>query len=352
MRTLTTLAFLALLVPAVRGVDPVAAAKKDAESVTFVNSDGGVVTRYQYAGRVSLGGKDGKTKELAKPYFYPLHTPGGVPVTRGWPVTFAKGDSTTDHVHQKSVWFCHGDVIPEGIDLKVKSADRRVHGVDFWAEGGNHGRIVCTEVGEAKQPGKGHLVVPTKNEWRAADGTKILDESRTIHVRAFPAGNLIVLEIDLHASVCPVTFGDTKEGAMGVRVNDLIRLAAKDSSGVITSSTGETIKPPARDNLPIWGKPADWHDYSGTIDGQTVGIAVFDHPANPVRSNWHTRVYGLMAANPFGRADSFPSQKGNTDLVKLAKNAHLKLKYAVYAHNGDATAGQVAEVYKTFASMK
>jgi hypothetical protein len=223
--------------------------------------------------------------------------------------------------------------------------------VDFWAEGGGHGRIVCIQVGDAKQLGKGHLVVPTKNEWRAADGTKILDEHRTIHVRAFPAGHLIVLEIDLHASVCPVTFGDTKEGSMGVRVNDLIRLAAK-GDGVITSSSGESIRPPAKDNLPIWGKPADWHDYSGVIGGKPAGVAVFDHPGNPVRANWHTRVYGLLAANPFGRDRSFPSQKGKTDLVRMAKGEHLKLKYAVYAHSGDATAGKVAEVYQTFSEMK
>ena len=122
----------------------------------------------------------------------------------------------------------------------MKSADKRVHGVDFWAEGGNHGRIVCVEVGEPKQVSANHAMIPTRNEWRAADGMKILDEARTIHLIATPAGHLIVLEIDLHASACPVTFGDTKEGSMGVRVNDAIRLNGKDSDGVVTSSTGGT----------------------------------------------------------------------------------------------------------------
>src|SRR5205823_4007724 len=158
------------------------------------------------------------TKPLAKPFFYPVNAPGAVPVTRAWPQERGKPGETTDHFHQKSAWFCHGDVIPEGVELKLKSADKRVHGVDFWAEGGNHGRIVCVEVGEPRQASASHALVPTRNEWRAADGTKVLDEERTIHLVALPAGRLIVLDVDLLAADHPVTFGDTKEGSMGVRV--------------------------------------------------------------------------------------------------------------------------------------
>jgi len=76
---------------------------------------------------------------------------------------------------------------------------------------------------------------------------------------------------------------------------------------------------------------------------------VFDHPKNPSRAAWHTRAYGLMAANPFGRARSgFPSQKGKTDLVKMRKGQTLTFRYAVYAHTGDAAAGKVAEAYEVF----
>jgi hypothetical protein len=112
------------------------------------------------------------------------------------------------------------------------------------------------------------------------------------------------------------------------------------------------LLPPAKDNLSIWGQPSEWVDYSGTVDGKAVGIAVFDHPGNP-RANWHARAYGLNAANPFGReASGFPSQKGKTDLVRIEKGGELKLKYAVYAHAGDAKAGKVAEAYEVFKSGK
>src|SRR4051812_15895668 len=51
--------------------------------------------------------------DVPKPYFYPLAAPGGLKVTRAVPPE--KGD-TADHPHQQSAWFCHGDVIPEGIE--------------------------------------------------------------------------------------------------------------------------------------------------------------------------------------------------------------------------------------------
>src|SRR5438876_533526 len=41
-----------------------------------------------------------------KPYFYPLYALPDVEITENGP---------SDHVHHRSAWFCHGDVIPEGL---------------------------------------------------------------------------------------------------------------------------------------------------------------------------------------------------------------------------------------------
>jgi Methane oxygenase PmoA len=301
-----------------------------------------LVAKYRYAGTVRVEKGDG-TKPLAKPFFHPLNAPDGTCVTRHWPMVRDVKGETTDHFHQKSAWFCHGDVIPEGIDLKKKSSDTRVHGVDFWAETAGHGRIVCVDVGAAK----GATIV-TRNEWRTPDETNILDETRTLSARALSSGTLIVLDIDLHASVCPITFGDTKEGSMGVRVSDEIQ--NKTGNGVVTSVDGSSAKAPAKDNLPMWGKFAAWHDYSGTVGGKPVGVAIFDDPKNAQPAAWHTRAYGLMAANPFGRNGSqFPALKGKTDLVKLAKGEHLKLRYGIYVHTGDAATGKVPDAFAVFA---
>ena len=274
--------------------------------------------------------KGGGIVPLAKPYCYPLLTPNGEAVTRAWPMERGKPGETTDHFHQKSLWFCHGDVIPEGVTWSPKSRDPHVKGVDFWSEFAGHGRIVCESVGEpVTTPTR--VAVPTVNRWLTPDGQPILREERVISLRKLEgvAGPVLQFDIRLTALV-PVTFGDTKEGSFGVRVADDYRLAGKGSKGEVVSSSGKRAKAPAKDNLPMWGERASWHDYVGP----NGGVAVFDAPENKSQAAWHTRAYGLMAANPFAREKSgFPALKGNDEpLVKLAKGESLTLRYGVYPH--------------------
>src|SRR5262245_33236510 len=132
--------------PPARGVS----IKPAAEHIDFL-AGGELVTRYRIG------------KEWAKPFFYPLNAPGGVPLTRAWPIDKSKAGESTDHPHQKSAWFCWGDLIAEGVEVKPKV--RGVEGIDFWAEGKGRGRIVCTAVGDPKT-GKAEGSVTTKNEWR------------------------------------------------------------------------------------------------------------------------------------------------------------------------------------------
>ncbi|MBN9121197.1 MAG: PmoA family protein [Planctomycetes bacterium] len=338
MRCLFALLTLSVLPAFARADDVSIVVGKDA--VEF-KAGSAVVARYAVAGSV------------AKPYLYPVLAPNGTPLTRGYPVDKAPGDATTDHIHQKSVWFCHGDVIPEGIELKVKSANKADKGVDFWSEtkdkdgSPRHGKIKCVKVEKPVQHAKNHASVETHNEWFTPDGVKIMEEVRVIHFVDTKEGRLFAFDITLKAPVCPITFGDTKEGSFGIRVNDAFR-PSQSTGATVTTAEGKTVVPPAKDNLPIWGYPTDWIDYSGKFEGKEAGIAVFDHPKNP-RANWHVRAYGLNAANPFGREHSgFPTQKGKTDLMKIAKGGEMKLRYAVYAHDGDAKTGKVAEAFAEF----
>lgn len=335
---LLVLAALFFLPRLVRAEDVSATVEKD---VIEFKEGAQVVAKYAYGPAV------------AKPYLYPVLAPNGVSLTRGYPVEKAPGDATTDHVHQKSVWFCHGDVIPEGIELKVKAANKADKGVDFWSESKDregrprHGTIRCVKVDQPVRVAKNHVRVATRNEWVTPDGVTIMDEDRVIHFLDLPEGRLFAFDITLKATVCPIVFGDTKEGSFGIRVNDAMRPSQK-TGATVTTAEGKTVTPPVKDNLSIWGHPAAWIDYSAKIDGKEAGVAVFDHPKNPPAS-WHVRAYGLNAANPFGRAHSgFPSQKGKEDLYKIPKGGELKLKYAVYAHDGDAKTGKVAEAYAEF----
>lgn len=274
-------------------------------------------------------------KSVAKPYFWPMVSVGGNRVTRDWPM-LPESPEAKDHKHQKSAWFCHGDVIPEGLELKLRT--KNVEGVDFWSEDGNFGKIVCVQVGDVTSK-NGIAAVSTKNEWRSADGVVILTEKRDLSLESAGNGYLVRVHSEMIASAYPITFGDTKEGSMGVRVRD--QITEKDNKGgKLTNAQG------LRTEKALWGKESAWCDYSGPCDKGAAGIAIFSDPKNAYKTAWHSRGYGLMAANPFGRNKSgFPDRKGNTDLVKIPKGSSLKLSFAIYVHDGDDKEAKVAETF-------
>jgi len=298
----------------------------------------------ELVGRYQIG------KDFAKPIFWPLFAPGGVRVTRSWPMEEAKSGESKDHPHQQSAWFCHGDVIPEGIEVKDKI--RGIEGVDFWSIAKGHGWIVCTKVGKPQVNGSNGSLA-THNEWRTADGIKIMDESRRIFFYSLGNARLLVFDIDLAASVCPITFGDTKEGAMGIRINDqIVEEARIDGKNVHGKGTIQNAEGKLKEKG-CWGRISAWCDYSGSIDGKIVGLTILCDPKNPLPSCWHSRGYGLMAANPFGRTKAaFPAVKGRTDLVRLDKGQHLRLRYGILVHDGNAEAGRVAEHYEQFVKLR
>lgn len=278
----------------------------------------------------------------AKPIFWPLLAPNGAALTRDWPMAPRDDSKLNDHPHQKSAWWCHGDIIPEGIGFK--SPIKNVEGVDFWSEAKGHGVQVVTRATEMMQR-KGGVTVVLRIEWRTADGQKILDETRTIDFYDFGKARLIVMRSSLSASVCTIIFGDTKEGSFGVRVNDVIR-ADKVGKGKLTNAEGKVGE------KDCWGQFSAWCDYSGPIGDKEAGIAILADPKNPHPTAWHSRGYGLMAANPFGRSKAgFPATKGKTDLVKIEKGRSLEFRYGLLLHDGDVDSGRVAEHYRRFVEL-
>jgi hypothetical protein len=79
---------------------------------------------------------------------------------------------------------------------------------------------------------------------------------------------------------------------------------------------------------------SNWVDYSGEIDGEKVGITIFDSPANSRRARWHVRGYGLFAANPFG-LKVFTGDKTQDGSFTLKPSENLHFRYRVIIHPGD-----------------
>ena len=281
---------------------------------------------------------------VAKPYVWPVLTPSGVQVTRSWPM-LPDAPGTKDHKHQKSAWFCHGDVVVEGIKALPRKG---VAGTDFWSEETGHGRIVLGS--EATAVGKSDTVVrevTSSYTWQDATGRTLLRENRKV---AFQPVKTTAWQMDftseLSATEGTVTFEDTKEGSMGIRVIDAL---TEKQGGKLINAKGQTGE------KNVWGHEADWCAYAGKVEGKPVAIAILDHPSNPHRACWHARGYGLMAANPFGRDKSgFPDRKGKTDLVKIPKGEKLTLRYALVVLDGEWDSAQktITDTYATWSKTK
>jgi hypothetical protein len=321
-------AALALCLPARADEAPKAEVREGKAAYDFL-AGGELVTRYHVGAKQS------------KPWFWPVNPLPGKTVTRSYPIEEG-GDEKKDHVHHRSLWFCHGDVIPEGMEY-VRSSDKKVKGVDFWSETPNHGRIVF-------RSGKVHgTTLATVNDWNEPGGKTVLTEKRDITLVPLGKGkNLLILDITLTAGEHPITFGDTKEGALGTRVRKTIALETSGGKGEMTNDRGDSGE------KALWSKVAKWCDYSGPLgpDGPVGGITLMACPKNAIDTAWHARGYGLMAANPFARAKSFPGRKGQTELVRLGKGESLRLRFGVYLHAGNVKDGEVAEAYEAFSKRK
>ncbi len=263
--------------------------------------------------------------DVPRPYFYPVIGPTGAPVSRNWPMKNAPHEAH-DHPHHKSLWFTHGDV----------------NGVDFWADGETKGKIVHDKFLEITS-GPKVGVIKSQDNWVTADGKLVCTDTRTHRFYNRPDGQMLDFEVTVHASEGELTFGDTKEGSMAIRLAPTMRLKGEVGQGHIVNSAGD------RDGN-TWGKRAAWCDYYGPVEGQIVGVAIFDHPENPRHPTWwHVRDYGLFAANPFGVHYFEKKPAGTGDLVVPA-GEDITFKWRFYIHRGNEIEGKVAEHYREYAS--
>jgi len=266
-------------------------------------------------------------KSESKPILWPILGPTGKPMTRDYPLRDHPGEAV-DHPHQRSLWFTHGNV----------------NGVNFWAEprsapnSKNLGTI--RHVNFLKVAGGKPAVIVAQNDWIGPDGKKICEDERTLRFDTDGTARWIDFDVTVKASDGPVTFADDKEGAFGIRVAQSICVDAKQGGKIVNSQ--QQIDGAA------WGQPAPWVDYHGPVDGQTVGIAIFNHPSSfRYPTYWHVRGYGLFAANPFGLHE-FTAGKLNGGAYTIAAGECMTLRYRVFLHQGNEKDGKVAEAFDAY----
>lgn len=274
-----------------------------------------------------------------KPYLHPLRSASGKIVTRNFPMELVEGERR-DHPHHRGLWFTHGDV----------------NGVDYWTNENSQkrpitGRIVLKKVGDLKD-GKKSGWIAAIFDWLDPAGNPILTETRRMVFYAEPNLRTIDLDIILAPVGSKVTFGDTKEGTLGIRLAPSLE---EDSKGAPAAPkrTGHMVNAEgAQGEKEVWGKRSPWVDYSGEVDGEKLGIAVLDHPANPGHPTyWHVRGYGLFAANPFG-AREFERDKTKDGSITVEPGQTLRFRYRVIIHPGDARSAGIAGLWEKYAKAK
>jgi hypothetical protein len=276
------------------------------------------------------------TDIVAKPYLMPLRTASGIVITRSFPVlnsvTPADQKTTSFEPHQRGLYFDHGDI--DGLNFWAEEAfDKYYHGYSHEA----YGRMILTKL----EPAAGdtnagtirahfNLVTPS--------GRVIAEETQTFQFRGDHNTRIIDCEFVVSANHGPVTFGDTKEGTFALRLGP--ELSAPHVHMI--NSDG------AQGEAAIWGRPADWVDYSGTISGEPVSVAVFEslksfrHP-----TTWHARAYGLLAANPFGAREftKDPKQDGSWT---VPEGQSLTFCYRVLIYDGQLSSSQLTDLYHQY----
>lgn len=288
--------------------------------VAAVTLDGDVAT-------VTIDGEPFATVHAgaARPFVFPLLAPGGIPVTRPFPMEQVPGEAN-DHPHHVSLWFAHGDV----------------SGFDFWAGQAKKERLALDGAPTVRVEG-GAAIVSADYRWLADVGTLVCTEHRELAFGSFDGARTVDVAVTLRATDRPLVLGDTKEGTFAVRVRQLLCVDGKGAAGQLHDSEG-------RRNADVWGKRARWIDDHGVIDGREVGLAMFDHPQNHGHPTWwHARTYGLLAANPFGVHD-FEKKPAGTGTLTVPLGGELRLRYRVLLHRADWDAARMDAAWRAWAA--
>lgn len=276
-----------------------------------VRIGGRLFTRYHYGER------------WPRPFLYPFIGPDDLHVTRAYPMREDVPGESHDHPHHRSIWVAYGEV----------------NGTDNWSEQPGHAYIRHRKFEEVTG-GAIFGRIRAVNSWVTADGAKQMEDVREFTFYNLGSERTMDVKIRLAATEGDVHLGDTKEGGiLSVRVATSMD---GDKGGMIVNSRG------GKTEAETWGKPAEWVDYYGPVQGKTVGVTIMDHPSSfRYPSRWHVRNYGLFTANPFALKYYDPNCGCKGDHT-IKNGDDMLFRYRVYIHQGDTEEGSVAERYAGF----
>jgi hypothetical protein len=253
-------------------------------------------------------------ERVRRPYFAHVRSMSGIQVTRNQP-PIAGYDSTDHGTFHPALWMSFAEL----------------GGSDFWR---NLASVKQVQFVEPPRGGIGRGSFAVRNQYldQKAPSKVICEETVRYTFVSRPTGYLILWD-STFSSDKEFSFGDWEEMGLGIRVATPLRVGTKKDTnlpagnGTITDSEGR------KNEAEIWGNSADWCDYSGTIADQSVGMTILCHPKNFRPSWFHSRDYGMIVANPFGR-QTFG--KGEKSSIVVQRGEKFRLRFGILVHNGPA----------------
>jgi hypothetical protein len=267
---------------------------------------------------------------ITRPYFAHMKVPSGIQVTRNHPPVDGVDLLDHDKLHP-GVWMSFGDI----------------NGSDYWrlAAPVQFERFVVEPTGGE---GRGHFAARFNYQAQTNTNETLCSEDFHCTIHVLEDGRLIAWDSTFTSDEA-FTFGDQEEMGLGVRMATPLRAERSSKAGLppgngeIVSSSGE------RNEDQIWGKAYQWCDYSGELEGQRVGVALFAHPDNFRPSWFHVRDYGMMVANPFGRK---AFGRGEKSAIAVKPGEEFRLRYGVFVHAGPRDQQpDIAAAYETYLKL-
>jgi len=249
---------------------------------------------------------------IQRPYFCNVVAPNGYQVTRTYPIDPEADAGNEDHsTFHPGIWLAFGDL----------------DGADFW-------RLHATvrHVGFRLEPQGGQAVgrFEVHNIYETHDDPPriIAEEFSTYCVRVTDNGYLIESESRFTPKTDDVVFGDQEEMGLGLRL--ATPLTVKHGSGVLLNSEG------GHNEEGTWGKQARWCAGLAEVDEVHIGAVVMTCPDNFRESWFHSRDYGLIVANPFGRkAMTAPRDADVSDDSTPVNDMRLRFAIGLFSTVGD-----------------
>jgi len=285
---------------------------------------------------------------LEKPFFYPVCAPSGVTVTRGYPIDPRHGERT-DHPHHTGLWFNYGSV----------------NGLDFWNNSRaipaekrcQYGKIICSENSISLNRETGSLQAVLL--WVDCYG-KVLLEEKVLFLFTLESQHIFSLKryTRLTALTDSVVFDDSKEGLLGIRVAKFFEMPVAKPAVLYDTMTGTTGDPvtdstgvngwyigsSGLSGSAVWGTRNSWVTLSAVSEGDSITIAMADHPENHgFPSYWHARDYGLFSVNNFG-VKSYDREQPASRLV-LKRNDTISFRHLMLVKSGGFLSDEEMEEY-------